>query len=224
MVREDHETSLKTLQDIRSIMERSARFISLSGWSGIWAGSVGLVGSYIAGQWLRQLPAAYYNPYRTAPATVADADYNAIVLRFIILALAVFIVALAGGYYFTWRKTRLQGGSVWNSASRRMFTEIAIPLVAGGIFALNFLHNRHEGYIAPTCLVFYGLALINGSKYTLSDIKYLGLCELLLGCISLTMPGYGLTFWAIGFGALHILYGIIMWNKYDKKSVKEQAL
>ena len=59
-----------------------------------------------------------------------------------------------------------------------------------------------------------GLALINGSKYTLSDIRYLGLCQVVLGCICIFVPAWGLTFWAIGFGGLHILYGIVMWNKY----------
>lgn len=223
MHREEHETPLQALQDIRSIMERSARFISLSGWSGVWAGSVALVGSYIAHTWLKALPAAYYNPYRTAPSTIPEGDYNTMVERFIILALVIFVIALGGAYYFTWRKARQQGGAVWNSASRRMFAQIAIPMVAGGIFALCFLRDGHEAYIAPTCLAFYGLALINGSKYTLSDIKYLGLCEVALGCISLFMPGFGLTFWAIGFGALHILYGIIVWNKYDKNTGTKTA-
>ncbi len=220
MAHEHQEDSLKTLQDIRSIMERSARFISLSGWSGVWAGCVALAGSLVARSWLKDLPGAYYSPYRTAPASVPDEDYNSIVLRFVLLAIGVLIVALIGGYYFTWRKTRLLGSKLWNNASRRMVIQIAIPLAAGGLFALNFLHDRHEAYVAPTCLVFYGLALINGSKYTLSDIQYLGLLEMALGCISLFFPGYGLTFWAIGFGALHILYGIIVWNKYDKQISK----
>lgn len=217
------ESSLKTLQDIRSIMERSARFISLSGWSGIWAGGTALVGAYIASAWLKNLPEGYYNPYRTAPSPISGEDYNTVVSKFVLLAVAVFLVALLGAYYFTWRKTQKQGGKVWNSVSRRLFVQIAIPMIAGGIFALKFLYVQQESFIAPACLAFYGLALINGSKYTLSDIKYLGICEVVLGCICLFVPGYGLTFWAIGFGVLHILYGIIMWNKYDKHLDKEQA-
>lgn len=216
MIHEKHEDSLKTLQDIRSIMERSARFISLSGWSGVWAGSVALVGSWVAMRWLRALPAAYYNPYRTAPASIAGETYDAVVLKFVLLAIAVLIIALAGGIFFTWRKAQQQGGTIWNSASKRMVAHIAIPLVAGGIFALHFLYAGQERYITPVCLAFYGLALINGSKYTLSDIKYLGLCEVALGCANLFLPGFGLTFWAVGFGVLHIFYGVIMWNKYDK--------
>lgn len=202
-------------------MERSARFISLSGWSGVWAGSVALAGSWLAKQWLRRLPAAYYNPYRTAPGSVADAEYDTIVFRFLLLAVGVFVVALLGAYYFTWRKTRVQGVKIWNSASRRMLTEMAIPLATGGVFALYFLYARNETYITPACLAFYGLALINGSKYTLSDIRYLGLCMVALGCASLFMPGHGLLFWALGFGVLHIVYGVIMWNRYDKRLGKE---
>lgn len=200
-------------------MERSARFLSLSGWSGIWAGMTGLAGAYIAHIWLRALPDSYYNTFREAPASISTDEYNAIVTKFIILALAVFIIALAGGYYFTWLKAKKQGVALWNAASRKMLFHIAVPIAVGGLFALHFLIHQHEAYIAPICLAFYGLALINGSKYTLSDIHYLGLLEIALAGICLFMPGYGLTFWAVGFGALHILYGIIVWNKYDKRSI-----
>ncbi|MGN6476559.1 MAG: hypothetical protein ACTHKV_04995 [Flavipsychrobacter sp.] len=206
MIQGEHEASLKTLQDIRSIMDRSARFISLSGWSGIWAGITGLAGSYMAYLWLQQAP----------EMDIINRDQ--LITRFVLLALVVLFVALAGGIYFTWRKTRKDGGQLWNNASKRMVAQMMIPLMAGGIFAFSFLRDGHEVYIAPICLAFYGLALINGSKYTLSDIRYLGLCEVTLGCISLFLPGYGLMLWAIGFGILHILYGIIMWNKYDKNN------
>jgi hypothetical protein len=69
---------------------------------------------------------------------------------------------------------------------------------------------------APACLVFYGLALIQGSANTFDEIRYLGFSEIILGLISASVPGYGLVFWAIGFGVLHIIYGVIMYNKYDK--------
>lgn len=212
----DTELSVRALQDIKAMMERSAKFITLSGWSGIWAGAVGLAGAYVAHLWLKDLPEIYYNTYRTAPAGVISAgEYNDLSYRFIALAITVLLLAFAGGLYFTWKKTKNNGDKLWNSASRRMLGHMAIPLVAGGMFSLLFLNNGHEMYIAPACLVFYGLALINGSKYTISDIRYLGFSELGLGCINMFLPGYGLTFWALGFGVLHILYGIIMWNKYD---------
>ncbi len=208
MVHKEQETSLQALQDIRSIMERSARFISLSGWSGVWAGAMALAGSYIAYTWLQDMSVQYYSPM--------------VAMQFIYLAVGVLIAALTGGVFFTWRKAKQQGGQLWNAASKRMLVQMAIPMTAGGVFALVFLMNWHIAYIAPACLAFYGLALINSSKYTLSDIKYLGGCEVILGCIGLFLPGYGLMLWAIGFGVLHILYGIVMWNKYDKNIGKEQ--
>lgn len=202
----EKEASLETLKDIRNIMERSARFLSLSGWSGVWAGAVALAGAAIAKKWLDL-------PYDMD----AVDDYMLVALRFVGLALVIFFVALAGAFYFTWRKTRAQGGKIWNSASRRMMLHMAIPLLAGGVFSAAFIYYGHEMYITATCLIFYGLALINGSTYTVTDIKFMGVLEIALGCLSLFIPGYGLLFWTIGFGILHILYGIIMWNKYDRK-------
>lgn len=190
------------------MMERSTRFISLSGWSGVWAGTVAIAGSYIAYGWLQ--------------SSTGD-DYNTTVTKFAILAIVVFAAAFAGAYFFTWRKAKRHGESVWNSASRRMMMHTAIPMIAGGIFVLKFLYGQQLDYIVPTCLTFYGLALINGSKYTFSDIKYLGFLEVALGCLSLFIPGIDLMLWALGFGALHILYGLIVWNKYDKGFTKAEA-
>jgi hypothetical protein len=132
----------------------------------------------------------------------------------VVLALTVLIVAFAGGLYFTWKKAKNEGATIWNPASRRMFIELMIPLATGGLFATVFLIEGLEQYVSSICLVFYGLALINGSKYTRSDIKYLGLLEVVLGLVCLFARGYSLLFWTLGFGLLHIVYGIIMWRKY----------
>jgi len=198
------DTSLETLQEIRTIMERSARFLSLSGWSGIWAGCVALVGAVIAHYWLLQF--RIHQSFRLDDTRI----------KFIFLGIVIFIAALMGGFFFTAQKVRQQGHTLWNNASRQLLFQIIVPLATGGVFVLAFISNANDQYIAPACLVFYGLALINGSKYTLSDIRYLGYLEVLLGCINLFFAKYGLYFWAMGFGILHILYGVIMWNKYDR--------
>ncbi len=215
MTSEIRDDSLKALQDIRLMMDRSTRFLSLSGASGVWAGCVAVAGTLVARSWLNDVSVDY-----TYSGLSQSTDTDAPVLKFVLLALTVLVLALAGGYYFTWKKTKNRGEKVWNAVSKRMAISIAIPLLAGGIFALIFLRDGHVAYIAPACLAFYGLALVNGSKYTLADIKYLGFCELTLGCIGLFLPGFGLTLWALGFGVLHIIYGLIMWNKYDKNTGK----
>lgn len=205
------ESSIETLKEIRSIMERSARFLSLSGWSGIWAGSVALIGSGIA---YFQLEA--YQQNLTEGHQRSGNDIQVLTYELLPLAILVFIVALIGGYYFTYRKNKKAGVDIWNSASKKMIINLGIPLMAGAVVVLAFINKGDWQYVSSGCLIFYGLALINGSKYTVSDIKYLGLLEVILGCIGLFIsPGFGLYLWAFGFGVLHIVYGIIMWRKYE---------
>jgi len=128
----------------------------------------------------------------------------------------VFIFAVAGGIFFTTRKAKQKGQKIWDKLTQKLLLNLLIPLVVGGIFCLALMKHGAFGLVAPATLVFYGLALVNGGKYTLSDIHYLGLSEIVLGLIALFNIGYGLEFWAIGFGVLHIVYGTIMYFKYEK--------
>ncbi len=134
----------------------------------------------------------------------------------IVLALGVLVAALATSTFFTWRKARRSKLPIWDLTAKRLAANMAIPLAAGGFFVLGLLNHGGWQYVAPACLVFYGLALVNASKYTLRDIRYLGLLEIALGCVNMYYPHYGLYFWTAGFGALHIIYGLIMWWKYER--------
>lgn len=200
-----------TLKDIRNIMERSTRFLSLSGWSGIWAGLIALVGCIISFALLQN----YYQRYDLRGSFDTD-DYLNLRNNLFYLGISVFVIALAGAYLFTLRKVKKQGLNVWNTASKRFLANLLIPIFAGGWMIISFLYFGDWQYVAPSCLVFYGLGLINASKFTLDDIRYLGFIEVALGGICLFFPSLGLYFWSIGFGILHIIYGLVMWRKYDK--------
>ena len=92
-------------------------------------------------------------------------------------------------------------------------------LGSSGLFLLGCIYHHYDVTIGPACLVFYGLALINVSKYTVRDVRYLGLTEIALGLINLfffDIVGYSLIFWALGFGVCHIIYGLLMWWKYER--------
>ena len=217
MYPEQKDSSLATLREIRTIMERSARMLSLSGWSGIWAGIVALAGAAVAYSWLHA--ADIVTGREKGYEAINDAPAYPGATQLIALALCIFILALTGGYYFTYRKNKKLGIKIWNSASRKMLVSLMIPMAAGGVLVLAFIFNGHGVYVAPCCLIFYGMALFNGSRYTISDIRYLGILEIILGCMGLLAPGWewSLYLWAFGFGVLHILYGIIMWRKYDQQ-------
>jgi uncharacterized Tic20 family protein len=195
------------LSHIRSMMERSSRFISLSGLSGVFAGLSALIGGLYVYQLLKSNGLDYFNGEHKLYSVN-------LVWELVSIALIILVCAFTFGIFFTMRKSKKYNLPIWTSATKKMLVNLAIPLTVGGVFCVALLYHQIYVLIAPATLLFYGLALINAEKYTFSDIKYLGFCELALGCVSLFFLGYGLFFWIIGFGILHIMYGLVMFKKY----------
>lgn len=187
-------------------MERSSKFISLSGLSGILAGVYALVGA----------AAAYYVMQKS---TTADASFFYllnVITTLVEIAAGVLIASLATCFLLTYQKAKKKNQPIWGKTSRALLFQMAIPLFTGGIFIIILLSRGYYGIVAPASLLFYGLALIAASNFTYNDVKYLGICEITLGLVCALYPGYGLYFWAIGFGVLHIVYGSVMYLKYDR--------
>ena len=210
------QDTLQEVKDTRQLMERSSRFISLSGLSGVAAGIFALIGAYIARYVI--LKNYYVVNIRGNYPENSLPSFEKLKIQLLILALVVFAATSVTAFFLTRRKANKQKVSLWGHTSRRLFWNMAIPLTAGGLFVLGMLQYNDWSYVAPACLVFYGLALVNASKYTLTDIRYLGYCEIIIGLINMYWIGYGLYFWALGFGVLHIIYGIVMWWKYERTS------
>lgn len=209
--------SLETLKDIRRIMDRSSRFISLSGLSGISAGIFALAGAFIAWPYVYGRKDLYIAD-GTSFFSGQSAGLSAVLNTWIFwIALATFLCAFVSAFFFTWLKSRKQGIPLWGKTAKRLMLQVAIPMAAGGLFLLKLAQFGTFGLIAPGCLIFYGLALINASRYTLDEIRYLGYTEVLLGLAGMWFVGYGLYFWAAGFGVFHIVYGAFMWWKYEKQ-------
>lgn len=195
------------------MMERSNRFISLSGKSGIAAGVCGLLGA-----WLAYRQVSVYSASSTA-TEYGSTDFQSLKWNLVMLALGVLAAALLSAWYFTWRRARQANQPLWNRSSRLLLEGLAIPLATGGILIAVLLFQMDAWELAaPLSLIFYGLALVNGSKFTLSEVKYLGYCEIITGLLCTQYAGYGLYFWAFGFGVLHIIYGSIMWWKYERNA------
>jgi len=196
------EKYIEDLIEIKNTMSRASRFITLSGLSGVSTGITAILGVLIA-----YLTVFKDNEYLTHnKAAIKDAD----LLHLILIAAGTLVVSIGSAIYFTRRKIRKQNQNPWNIQAQRLIIELSIPLITGGILCLMFLFKGYIGVLSSLTLVFYGLALINSSKYTINEIKNLGIIEIILGLIAFHFINYSLLLWAIGFGIFQIIYGLMV--------------
>lgn len=199
----DSEKYLGQLAEIQRLMQQSSKFISLSGLSGVLAGTYALLGA-----WGFHLLLPYYeHPIRW--------NSSAFILT-LVLALTVIVLSLVTGMVFSLRKAAKRGEKVWNATSKKFLASCLIPLVAGGAFALILVFKGYYGLVAPITLLFYGVALVSASRYSFETLRNLGLIFIVLGLANAVYINYGLYFWSAGFGVSHIVYGIYMYVKYDR--------
>lgn len=208
------QEQLEALREIRSLMERSSRFLSLSGLTGVIAGIAALAGVAAAYLYLGLSPLAtgYYQSATGENGAPDPAFYTFLFADSIL----VLIIALLAAGMLSVKRAKQQGQPVWDATVKRLLVNMAIPLVTGGIYCLILLYHGQIAFLAPATLLFYGLALINASKYTLHDIRFLGIMEIITGLAAAVVIDYGLLMWAFGFGVLHIVYGITLYLKYEK--------
>lgn len=200
---------LDDLTQIRSIMERSTRFLSLSAGAAILAGIYALIGAFVGYRMIYNSPVVIYD-------TVRERLFNESSIPLFLVAAAVFILASLTGLYMSHRKAKKAGQSLWNRSAVRLLINFNIPMIAGGLFVMVLLSRGYFDLLAAATLIFYGLALVNAGNFTFSDIRTLGILEIGLGLLAAVFPGRGLLFWALGFGVLHIVYGVILHFKYEK--------
>ena len=197
---------LKDISEIKNLMNRSSRFISLSGLSGIFAGLYAIVGAAIAYFFLFPDPDEYL--------MVHSVNFKAL----LVLLAAIAILSIITAYILTTHRAKKNNEPIWDATTKRLLLNFLIPLVTGGIYIIIKLNSQHYGLSASLMLIFYGLALVNASKYTVGNVKYLGYGEIVAGLICAALPGYGFYFWIFGFGLLHIIYGSVMYLQ-EKRSV-----
>ena len=201
----NNEDYLKDISEIKNLMNKSSRFISLSGLSGILAGIYALIGAALT----------YYLVITYSDGTLILDGWVFRTTMFILFMIA--FLSVTTGILLTTRKAKKNGEKIWDNSSRRLLFNFLVPLVAGGLYILIILSQGKYGQTGGLMLIFYGLALVNASKYSIGDIKYLGFIEIVLGLIATLYPGFGFWIWVVGFGIMHIVYGTWMHFKYDTK-------
>lgn len=194
---------IQDINEIRSMMERSSKFLSLSGWAGIMAGIYALAGAWIA-----------YNFYSFNPDELLY-DLPGF-SKVMMLAMGVLILAFITAIYFSWKKARKRGEKIWNATSRRLLASMIVPLAVGGILILVLISKGLIGLVTPLTLLFYGLALYNAGFYTIREVEFMGIVQMALGITSIWFIQHSLLIWVVGFGVVHIFYGIYMHFRYER--------
>lgn len=209
------QEQLDAIQDMRNMMERSSRFLSLSGLSGVAIGIFALMGVTVLYLKLDLHPLE--SGFRAILETTSPTFSNEL-FQFIILdALIVLVGSLLAGTIMSINRSKKLNLPAWDSAAKRLLTNLMIPLVAGGLLCLIFIQKGQLEMLAPLTLLFYGLALVNASKYTVDEIRNLGILQIILGLLAAWQTDFGLLCWAIGFGILHIGYGLFIHTKHQKQ-------
>ena len=206
----EREDYLKDLGDIRDMMERSSRFISLSGASGVLVGLYALAAYYMV---RFVLPRSFWDFDGTFKT---DAQIEYVIQGYLLVGITTLVLSVGTAIFLTVQNAKRNGQGIWDGTAKRLVAAMLVPLIIGGFACLTLLLNGSVGLIAPLTLIFYGLALINASKYSLPELYSLGVAEAVLGLIALWLIGFGLHFWAVGFGLLHIVYGVAMHLKYKQ--------
>ena len=201
---------LKNLSEIRSLMERSSSFISLSGLSGISAGIMGLLAAYL----LNSKLSPFLN--RSIDYEMSGVSRTDLIMYGVWVSAVVLVMTFALAIFFTARKAKKSGLPVWDGSAKRLVTSLFIPLVTGGVFCLILIYHYFDWLVLPSMLIFYGLALINAGKYTLSEIRWLGISEIILGLLAAVYLSDAIIFWAAGFGIMNIIYGLVMYIRHEK--------
>ncbi|MFV0376256.1 MAG: hypothetical protein ACK5JD_03015 [Mangrovibacterium sp.] len=205
------EHYLDEIKEIKKMMEQSSRFLSLSGLSGVLVGVYAIIGAFIAWKMIYIPGSLYYREYYS----------NQVLVEMLVLAAALLLVSFITVIWLTTSKAKRKSEKIWSAGTKKLVTNLAIPLLTGGAFILIFISRGIYSIVAPSCLIFYGLALVNASKYTRREIFYLGLFEIGIGLLAALVPGLGLLFWAVGFGLMHIIYGTIMYFRYERKTTSK---
>jgi hypothetical protein len=201
------------IQAIREIMERSSKFLSLSGLAGIFAGVCALIGAAVAWFFIFESSPGQFNEFISNPG-VSSTSRTGFYLA--LDALLILGFALLGAVYFSFRKAQKAGQKFWTNSTRRLLFHLMLPLVSGGIIIIILIFRNKPDLVVASMLVYYGLALVNAGKFTFGEIHYLGLTQIVLGIMAAVFINYGLLLWTIGFGLMHIVYGTVMFYRHER--------
>jgi hypothetical protein len=195
---EDEETgpvnigdrALDNLRFIRETMERSASFTAIPGYGGILMGV-------------------------TAIGAAIIAHYQPSLRGWLVTWLVEAFLAFGIGILAMWQKAKNSGDSLNSAPARKFAFGFAPPLIAGIILTGLLYFKGLFTYLPAVWLTLYGTAVVTGGAYSVRIVPIVGWIFMSLGLVSVFLPtGYGNLLMGLGFGLLHLVFGLIVARRY----------
>jgi hypothetical protein len=178
------------LRFIRDTMERSAAFTAISGWGYILLGLTACAAAWLA--------AHQASPFAWLRVWLAEG----------ILAVAIGLISCA------WKANR-RGLPLFSGPARKVALSLAPPLVAGAFLTFSLFRAGLPSALPPTWLLLYGAGIITGGAFSVAILPIMGLCFMLLGGLAVLAPAaWGNWFLALGFGGLHVVFGLLIARRH----------
>lgn len=172
------------LHFIRRTMERGPAFTAVPGWGGVVMGVSALAAAGIA-----------------SARSAAEG--------WLVVWLAEAVVAVAIGIGAMRRKARHAGLPLLSGTGRKFVLSFLPPAVAGVLLTLALYRAGLLGLVPGTWLLLYGAAVITAGTFSVKAVPVMGLCFMALGGIAfLAPPTWGDPLLAVGFGGLHLGFGV----------------
>ena len=181
---------MDNLSFIRSTMERATSFTAVPGWGGVAMGATALVAAAIA-------------PLQGSPD------------GWLRVWLVEALVAGAIGSYAMARKARRSEGAALSRPTRRFLLSYAPPILVGALLTF-VLHREGLFRVLPGLwLMLYGTGVVTGGAFSVRVVPVMGLCFMAVGAVALVAPAsWGDPALALGFGVLHIIFGVIIARRH----------
>jgi len=184
-----HERAMDNLRYIRETMERATAFTGVSGWGEVAIGATALLASVIA--------ARQPTPKMWLAVWVVEGT----------------ISLLIAGWSMD-RKARAANMPLVSGPGRKAVFSLSPPIVAGGLLTIVLFRAGLTNAIPGVWLLLYGTGVITGGMFSVPVVPIMGLCFMMLGAVALFLPQFVNSFMAVGFGGLHIVFGVIIARKY----------
>lgn len=195
----DAREAEENLRVIRDLMERSTKYSTFSGLSGVLAGTASITGCIVTHLLQRRFP-----------------DPASFRIPFLLTWSLVILCAIGGDFLLTKRRATRVGKRIVSRLGKQMVIASAPGLGTGALLTLYFLSHNLLADIFPMWMLAYGIAVCAVGLFSQREVSWLGAAFLAAGTITLLLPLFGLTalpalgliMMAVTFGGFHIVYGI----------------